>query len=231
MQSCSGKKMDLLAPDYEQLDLLDVARAMSRIPRYNGATTEPVFLSQHSLHVLMFAQAIDDDPDAQKLALVHDLHEVVLGDIITPVHKATIQLLQWNDCPLDPISELKDLHDEALFHWLRFEPSDEIFSVVKKADRMAGAWEVETYWDFADGVDWKYPEYPTVLPAAGPGFHDFPMGARAMSVETALKKKEWKYAPLMTPEYIAKTHRTMWFELMADHFPHLARTQWGGDRT
>jgi len=118
IRTISGKRINLLEPTPESIDFGDIATALSNICRFAGHT--PVFYSvlQHSLEVAnLFAS---DDP-AYKYALLHDAHEAVTGDIVTPV-KVVI-----NGPDSAPLRDLQCRIDSAIFRAAGLEypmPSD-----------------------------------------------------------------------------------------------------------
>lgn len=86
-QTRGGRLVDLLAPDFTHLDLAeDIARPLARIARFAGATMgeRPWTVAQHSV---VGAEALLEetgDATAALAFLVHDAHEVFLGDIPRP---------------------------------------------------------------------------------------------------------------------------------------------------
>ena len=91
VQTFSGGAVDLLSPQPGQILLVDIAHALSRIPRFNGHTKGPLAwnVAQHSLLVESLLPG-DADPVTRLLALLHDAHEAYIGDIPSPV-KAALQ--------------------------------------------------------------------------------------------------------------------------------------------
>lgn len=78
----SGKKIDLLNPDPEQITLEDIAHALNCIPRFNGHTKQPFSVLQHSIGVA------DLVADKYKLAaLLHDASEAYICDIPSPMKR------------------------------------------------------------------------------------------------------------------------------------------------
>lgn len=76
----SGKKIDLLQPTPDMIDINDIAHALSRICRFGGHAKEFYSVAQHSLLVAAMA------PDELKLeALLHDAAEAYVGDVIKPL--------------------------------------------------------------------------------------------------------------------------------------------------
>ena len=76
----SGKKIDLENPDPEQIDLNDIATALSRINRFNGHTTQSWSVLQHSVCVTHMVA------EPYKLAaILHDATEAYICDIPSPL--------------------------------------------------------------------------------------------------------------------------------------------------
>jgi 5'-deoxynucleotidase YfbR-like HD superfamily hydrolase len=97
LQTSSGIALDLLNPQPAQICLGDIARQLSRLPRFNGATSGPVAFSvaQHSCLVMeLVAHYTRASPDPMLLlaALLHDAHEAYVGDMPTPVKDALAHL-------------------------------------------------------------------------------------------------------------------------------------------
>lgn len=84
----SGKIIDLLG-DLAELDIEDVAVGLSRIKRFNNQISEPISVARHSL--LVRRLLLHEPLHVQKLALLHDAHEMLSADIPSPV-KAAVRL-------------------------------------------------------------------------------------------------------------------------------------------
>jgi len=96
MQTAKGRALDLLAPRAEDVDFEDIAYQLSRLARFNGATSwsadpakrGPIYsvaqhcavgahwLSSHGAH------------EAALAFLLHDAHEAYLGDLTRPLTDA-----------------------------------------------------------------------------------------------------------------------------------------------
>lgn len=91
MQTYSGKQFWPLAPRVQDVELEDIAHALSNICRFNGHCKRFYSVAEHSLLVLgevrrMIARGkVTEHPRLLKLALLHDAAEAYLGDIIRPV--------------------------------------------------------------------------------------------------------------------------------------------------
>jgi len=121
MQTFTGRKIDLLAPKPEDVDIEDIAHALSMICRFNGHCRDFYSVAEHSLLVELLCGADlafrprslegspprYDDAKNRLCCLLHDAAEAYLGDICTPVKRAIVHL--GNGSPLD------DLEDR----WLR----------------------------------------------------------------------------------------------------------------
>lgn len=76
----TGKKLYILDCRPQDIDILDLAHALSQIPRYGGHLEKPFYVSQHSIIVH------DNVPKICKpYALVHDGPEYCLGDVVSPL--------------------------------------------------------------------------------------------------------------------------------------------------
>ena len=84
----SGRRLDLLNPQSEDIEAEDIALGLSRVARWNGQTKGQYSFSvaQHSLLVESIFCAMN--PQARReerlAALLHDAPEYVVGDMISP---------------------------------------------------------------------------------------------------------------------------------------------------
>lgn len=65
-----------------------IAHSLSHINRFNGHTFRPYSVAEHSLLVCDIVAAQGLDCHAQMLALLHDAHEALCGDVAAPVKQA-----------------------------------------------------------------------------------------------------------------------------------------------
>lgn len=87
--------MDLLNPNPAEIHFADIARALSRIARFNGLTTDFYSVAEHSVNCvrafeLHAAGDIVTDPwlnDIARDILMHDAAEAYLGDVATPLKR------------------------------------------------------------------------------------------------------------------------------------------------
>lgn len=137
LQSHSGKPIDLLNPNQDNILIEDIAHALSKICRYTGHTTgaDIYSVAQHSCIVAgMLPQHLKFQ------GLMHDAHEAYIGDISTPVKDAIRALTVEPGSGLD---ELDELWMRAIAKKFNFPASHD--PSVKAADRTALAYEVGSF--------------------------------------------------------------------------------------
>lgn len=137
VQSHSGLMVPLQAPQPHHIRLGDIAHALARIPRFNGATTQPWSVADHSLLVVDLMPA-GLPPDIYLAGLLHDAHEAYIGDITSPV-AAAIRGTR-DACPID---DLKVLFDVAITAALALPAGRLQHPTIAEADRLALAIERE----------------------------------------------------------------------------------------
>jgi 5'-deoxynucleotidase YfbR-like HD superfamily hydrolase len=140
----SGRRLDLLSPQAEDIEIEDIAHGLARVARWNGQTLgEHAFsVAQHSLVVTDILAALEPEFGATELAaaLLHDAPEYVIGDLISPF-KAAIGL------------DYKALEQKLLAAiYRRFGIGDiepHVASAIKNADRIAAYFEATALAGFA----------------------------------------------------------------------------------
>jgi len=157
----SGRRLDLLNPDPNDIAIEDIAHGLSRVARWNGQTSgEHVFtVAQHSLLVEhIVGREHPEWPDAWLLgALLHDAPEYVVGDLISPF-KAAIGI----DYKAFEIRLLEAIH-------LRFDlperlPED-VTAAIKDADRVAAYFEATLIAGFEQNEAMRFFGHPPEWPA------------------------------------------------------------------
>jgi len=78
----SGQRVQLLQPQPDSIDIGDIALGLSRQYRFNGHTTTPYTVAQHSVVVSYLVPA-----EHALQALLHDAAEAYIGDLPSPVKK------------------------------------------------------------------------------------------------------------------------------------------------
>jgi uncharacterized protein len=91
----SGRRLDLLTPSPDDIEIEDIAHGLARVARWNGQTTgaHAFSVAQHSMIVTRIVEAKNPRFGSLELsaALLHDAPEYVIGDLISPF-KAAIGL-------------------------------------------------------------------------------------------------------------------------------------------
>lgn len=95
VQTYTGRAFDLLDPKPEQIDVLDIAHALSHLCRFTGHVRDFYSVAQHSclvaeiVHDLWRAETLAPCQDVVALAaLLHDAAEAYAGDVSTPLKRA-----------------------------------------------------------------------------------------------------------------------------------------------
>lgn len=102
----------------EGFDLRELATALSRVSRFGGNASGFVSVAQHSVLVASIARMLAPvDTGAVRLALYHDAHEAITGDVPTPIKrvvgspwtrfeaKIELALREVLELPTDPTAE------------------------------------------------------------------------------------------------------------------------------
>ena len=110
-----------------------VAACLARINRFGGQVPNCTVL-RHSLHVFERIDADVDSSDAARLwALLHDVHEVLTGDVVRPFVNARLRMDQ-------------QAIDSAIIRRLPLllpQPESIEWGRVVAADRAVGEWEIQ----------------------------------------------------------------------------------------
>ena len=140
----SGRRLDLLSPQPEDIEIEDIGHGLARLARWNGQTMgEHAFsVAQHSLVVTDVLTAIEPSFSANELlaGLLHDAPEYVIGDLISPF-KAAIGL----DYKAFEQKLLSAIHRRFEI----IEISTEVTQAIKRADAIAAYYEATVLAGFA----------------------------------------------------------------------------------
>ncbi len=83
MQTYTGRQFFPLAPRPEDVDIIDIAHALSMLCRYNGHVTWFYSVAEHCVHL---SHAVP--PEYALWALLHDATEAYVGDMIRPLKRS-----------------------------------------------------------------------------------------------------------------------------------------------
>ncbi|ADJ23797.1 metal dependent phosphohydrolase [Hyphomicrobium denitrificans ATCC 51888] len=157
----SGRRLDLLDPQADDIEIEDIAHGLARVARWNGQTVgEHAFsVAQHSLVVTDIVRTIEPLFGARELcaALLHDAPEYVIGDLISPF-KAAIGL----DYKAFEQKLLAAIHER--FGLGRMDAH--VISTIKRADTIAAYYEAVTLAGFDPEEAKRFfgrPELPDVI--------------------------------------------------------------------
>ncbi len=87
IQTFTGKKFYPLNPLPEDVDIHDIAHALSLTCRFGGHCRESYNVAQHSLLVTKRLASLKADPKTMLWGLLHDASEAYLCDLPSPVKK------------------------------------------------------------------------------------------------------------------------------------------------
>lgn len=144
----SGRVIDYLDPDPEQIILDDIAAGLSVHPRYSGQTLRAWSVAQHSMLVAHLVS-----PQYRLHALLHDAPEAFLCDVPSPAKDAMRVVSNGEPSSYDVIE--RNLWTAIC---IRYDISHEMPDEVKRADRTAMVIEAPVLqpkgwchpvWDFA----------------------------------------------------------------------------------
>jgi hypothetical protein len=148
-QSRFGRVVDMIEPRAADVDFHEMALTLAHIPRFNACTEKPISVAQHLLIAALAAPV-----ELRPWVLLHDAHEAVIGDIITPVVAALdaiyaewcwpatpsghMRMSEEISCPSTAIAHLKQRHDAAILEAAGLPwPTDEQYTQIGVADRRA----------------------------------------------------------------------------------------------
>lgn len=109
VQTASGRRVDLIGAEPDQIDLGDIVHHLGQINRYSGATGGGWTVAAHSVLVSLLLPA-SAKPGLRLAALLHDAHEAYMGDITSPVKAALRVLLNG----ADPVADIAAGLDDAI---------------------------------------------------------------------------------------------------------------------
>ena len=158
LETLMGHYVDYLNPQYDQIDLTDIARGLAHTCRYAGQTTRYYSVAEHAVYVRQLVIEMGH-PELALAALHHDSHEAYLGDWPSPLKMAIGEGV---------FELLADRLDRAIglalgLNWRLFK-----HDVVKKADYQALMSEAATLKPSRGvGPHWNNDVVHTPVPGAG----------------------------------------------------------------
>lgn len=140
----TGELFDLADPQPEDIDIGDIAHALSQLCRYDGQTPHFYSVAQHSYHVSYLCE-----PQDALWGLLHDAAEAYIGDIVMPLRRMLsvsfqVELLRVESRIMRAICE-------------RFGLSPEMPRSVHAADRLIVQYEARDLWGIDAQAEWGCP--------------------------------------------------------------------------
>jgi hypothetical protein len=140
-----GFDLDLCNPQVEQIDLLDIAHALSQVCRFAGHTSEFYSVAQHSVIVSRTVP-----PPYGLLALLHDAAEAYVGDVTSPLKPH-----------LTDYAAIEDRIQAVILKRFGLECDETARTVIKTADQIVLATEIR---DLIGGRRERWKTLPAPLP-------------------------------------------------------------------
>lgn len=88
----TGRKFMPASFSDADIDICDIAHALSNLCRFNGHTARFYSVAEHCLHVADLLEHMDCDRETVLAGLLHDAAEAYTGDIISPIKHLAGQL-------------------------------------------------------------------------------------------------------------------------------------------
>mgnify|MGYP001559297552 CR=1 FL=1 len=142
IETYSGIKFFPLAPKIEDINIVDIAHALSNICRFNGHSSYFYSVAQHSVLVSLIAEKDNYSREIQLQCLLHDAAECYFADISSPVKKSIKNKIHPIETKLESIIAKK--------YGVLYPFSDK----VKEMDLKALATEAR-FLEFKHIEDWK----------------------------------------------------------------------------
>ena len=125
METSTGRKVNPFNVKEEDIDIRDIAHALSLLCRYGGHCKSFYSVAEHSIRASMIMEEV-----YQMATLMHDAAEAYLGDIVRPI-KYQLPVFQ----------EIEDKISQVIRTKFNIKWDSEIAKVIKEADNIIGATE------------------------------------------------------------------------------------------
>lgn len=138
IQTWMGNKFFFDNIEESVIDIRDIAWSLAHTFRYNGHTSKPWSVGQHSL--LVSDLCLDVTSEAMMHGLMHDAAEAYIGDMVGPLKRR-----------FPEFKEIEQQTEDHIFNW--FGISRDHKDTVKYADLQALKLEKENF--MAEGDEWE----------------------------------------------------------------------------
>ena len=130
IQTFTGKQFDIFNPKLDAIDIVDIAHSLANTCRFNGHCTHFYSVAEHSIHMLRHNYFANLHID--KIILLHDAAEAIIGDIARP-HKKKMLYIDDNGLRVDAI-EIERIIQDMIYYKFDCVPTDEIRERIKYLD-------------------------------------------------------------------------------------------------
>lgn len=169
MQTTSWRRVSLLAPTADMIDLDDIIGSLQRQVRFTGHGRDPWTVARHSTVVARIVAGEGWDDQTVRTALLHDATEAYVGDLSRPL-KQSLRLLAGAD--KSPLDIIEDRLWAAICE--RFDLIYDMPAAVKWADNVALGIEADELfgpgtreaWGLPDIASWRVDTFEAMRLAA-----------------------------------------------------------------
>jgi 5'-deoxynucleotidase YfbR-like HD superfamily hydrolase len=126
----TGKKFHYLNPQPDEINIRDIAHALSLICRFGGHCREFYSVAEHSIRVM---ELVDDK--SKLAALLHDSEEAYLADVSRPVKNSMGQA--FNDARTTIRQVILEKFGASGADWHAIKKADDILLATEARDLMA----------------------------------------------------------------------------------------------
>lgn len=85
MQTYNSGQFSYAPSGRRDINIIDIARSLSRIPRFLGHSSQFVSVAEHSVVTAQYLEDEGHPPRVQMVGLLHDAHEAYIGDLPRPL--------------------------------------------------------------------------------------------------------------------------------------------------
>ncbi len=149
IQTYTGKKFDLDNLNPDDIDIIDIAHALSNICRFNGHCNTFYSVAQHCIEVSKTVI-----PEYKLQALLHDAAEAYIGDLTSPLRRM--------DC-MTGFNRLHNKIRDVIYSKFNINVSFEADAMINAADIYMLLCEKEVLFDNQLDWGWRLPELMRVV--------------------------------------------------------------------
>lgn len=133
LKTVSGRYINPCDVQIENISEDDILHSLSYQNRFNGHTRVPFSVAQHTLAMVFAAMEMEESMGVIKTILLHDMHEYIVGDIISPI-KALFR---------KEFENIESDIDMAIYGYYGFLPTPAEITRMKDYDNVV--WRVEAH--------------------------------------------------------------------------------------